>query len=137
MARIPAAARQNSIGGAAAFGRFYFEQLSRAFQQGSPSSLDGLFAPSCQICVSLSESAAQLERAGQHHAGTTLRVTFSSATVFNSKSRQVLVRLEQFSVPVVDKTGKKVDTTKAGSGAFVAVLSFDKHWVVQDLGRPA
>jgi hypothetical protein len=137
LAKIPAAARPETQAGAAAFSRFYFEQLNRSFQRASPEILDGLFQPSCRICVDLQKSARDLKAASQHHDGDTLKVTFASATVFNDQDRQVLVKLDQSSVNVVTKSGKRVDKTKAGSGAFVAVLRFTDHWVIIDLGRPS
>ena len=137
IAKIPAAARPETQAGAAAFTRFFFEQMNRSFKDASPELLNGLFAPSCQICADLTLSAKELKLASQHHDGDTLKVTFSSATVFNDRDRQVLVKLDQFAVPVVDQNGKRVATTKAGSGAFVAVLRFTKHWILTDLGRPS
>jgi len=137
IAKIPAAARPETQAGAAAYSTFYFEQLNRSFKTASPELLDGLFEPSCQICVDLRKSSNELKTTSQHHDGDTLKVAFSSATVYNPNQRQVLVRLRQFAVPVVDKDGKQVDTTKAGSGAFVAVLKYTDHWVITDLGRPS
>ncbi|MGO4360506.1 DUF6318 family protein [Terrabacter sp. RAF57] len=137
IAKIPAAARPETQAGAAAFTRFFFEQLNRSFKDASPEVLDGLFASSCEICTDLSRSAKELKMASEHHDGNTLKVTFSSATIFNDRDRQVLVKLEQFAVPVVDENGKRVDTTRAGSGAFVAVLRFSTHWELTDLGRPS
>ncbi|MGO4603146.1 DUF6318 family protein [Terrabacter sp. 2YAF2] len=137
IAKIPANARPETQAGAAAFSEFYFEQLNRSFKDASPELLEGLFESSCKICVDLHKSASELKAASQHHDGDTLKVTFSSATIFNSRQRQVLVKLDQFAVPIVDSHGKRVDTTKAGSGAFVAVVTYKDHWVITDLGRPS
>jgi hypothetical protein len=137
IAKIPAAARPESIEGAAAFAKFYFEQLNRSFRAGSPRLLDGLYANSCAICVDLRKSAEELSAKGLHHEGDTLTVTFSSTTVFNRESRQVLVKLDQHAVAVVDAAGKQKEKTNAGSGAFVAVVEFNKHWIVTDLGQPS
>ncbi|GAA2479777.1 DUF6318 family protein [Terrabacter carboxydivorans] len=137
LAKIPAAARLETQSGAAAFARFYFEQLNRSFMDASPEILDGLFDPSCRICTDLQKSSRELEAQSRHHAGNTLTVTLASATVFNKKDRQVLVTLDQHSVAVLNKSGKRVDTTKSGKGAFVAALRFTDHWVITDLGRPS
>ena len=137
IAKIPAAARPETQAGAAAFTKFFFEQLNRSFKDASPELLDGLFTSSCEICTDLSRSAKELKLASEHHDGDTLKVTFSSATIFNDHDRQVLVKLDQFAVPVVDENGKRVDTTRSGTGAFVAVLRFGTHWELTDLGRPS
>jgi hypothetical protein len=137
VAKIPAAARPETMRGAEHYATFYFEQLNRSFKTGSPDLLDGLYSDSCAVCVDLYKSAEELQAKGLRHDGDTLTVTFSSATVFSPKTRQVLVKLDQHAVPVINATGQQTAKTEAGLGAFVVVLQYKNRWIVTDLGRPS
>lgn len=134
--RIPAAARPETKKGAEAFAKFYFEQLNASFKAGDPTLTRGLFEKSCDICVSLNKSTQQLREQNRRHGGDTLEVTVAEATAFDKRNRQVLVRIKQNSVPVLDENGQVVKTTKAGQGDFVAILQYNEHWVVEVLARP-
>lgn len=61
---VPAAAREHTRVGAAAFVRFFFTELDKAYQAGVPFPLDGLADPLCETCQAFAGYADDL--ATQH-----------------------------------------------------------------------
>ncbi|WP_141845950.1 DUF6318 family protein [Humibacillus xanthopallidus] len=135
IAKIPAAARPETIEGAAAFSKFYFDTLNEAFRKADPSVLKGLSSPSCAMCNSLAEGVSEVRAAGNHYGGDLAQINYATASEFTPSSRKVLVSLDQLSVPIVNSAGKTVDKTRAASLSFVATLTFDKRWIVARLQK--
>lgn len=130
IAKIPAAARSHSQGGAEAFARFYMEQVNQAFIKADPTSLDGFSASNCKTCSSFRQGAEDLRAKGHHHEGLSISVDGAPANSYTPQTAIIQLFVTQHSVPIVDRSGKKVEETKAGQGIFVATLNFDKHWTV-------
>lgn len=135
IAKIPAAARPETIEGAAAYTRFYFAQLNKAFKTGNQSVLDGLFTTGCKTCTALSAGVADVAKAGHHYGGDLTRIHYASTTEFSSAARRVLVDLSQMKVAVLDKDGRTVDETRSAKLAFVATLEYEKRWVITRLQK--
>lgn len=133
LARIPAAARPETMEGAAAFSQFYMEQLNEAFMAGNTRPIEGLTRTSCSRCETFRQAIAGLQQKGERHAGESLKVTRRETLAFTKDHRAALVEVELFAVPVVNVSGKRVDMTEADTGAFVATLVFDQHWEVARL----
>lgn len=136
LARIPAAARPETMDGAAAYAAFFFDQLNRASVAGDPDLLNGLSSPSCKTCNSMIASLRDLKDDGNHLSAGPLKVVYSSATVFDKERRQVLVSLKQESVSVLRKDGSVVRVTKPGSGSYVATVSYEGRWTIDRLQIP-
>ncbi|WP_156415562.1 DUF6318 family protein [Terrabacter sp. Soil811] len=135
IAKIPAAARPETIEGAAAYTKFYFTQLNRAFKTSDPSVLNDLSSDACKMCAALSNGVADLKKAGHHYGGDLTKLNYASTTEFSSRTRQVLVDLNQRAVPVLDESGRTVDTTRSAKLAFVATVDFDKRWIITRLQK--
>jgi hypothetical protein len=134
IAKIPAAARPETEAGASAFARYYFDALNKAATRPDPGLLQGLYGATCKTCAAMHDSVADLKRAGQRHAGPTIRVVRVSTDSFVEEKRVLVVEVDQAAVDVVDSAGKKVDRTIAAKGAFALTLSFDHgHWLVSRL----
>lgn len=76
---VPAAARTRDSFGAAAFARFYYEQVDRAFAGADSTLLQGLSNQQCGTCKAFEQSARKLAADGERIKGTSVRVIFSEA----------------------------------------------------------
>jgi hypothetical protein len=76
---VPVEARQPTPVGAAAFVRFYFAQVSRAFSDADVRALEGLSDPECGTCKNYVATAAKFRRDGQRVRGTAVRVLSAEA----------------------------------------------------------
>ncbi|HET7396909.1 MAG TPA: DUF6318 family protein [Intrasporangium sp.] len=133
LARIPPAARPETMEGAAAYVAYYFEQLNAASRAGDPGPLQGLASSLCKTCEAFRMGVDDLRKKGEHFGGDTLRINYSTAQVYSDADRTVLIDIVQVAVPVVDRTGRRVRMTTRGKGAFVATVSFDRHWIIDRL----
>ncbi|WP_157557525.1 DUF6318 family protein [Intrasporangium oryzae] len=133
LARIPAAARAETMEGAAAYAAFYLRQLNEASKAGDPTLLDGLAMASCPMCATFYNSVSSLQAERQHHVGDALKVTDFEPLSFVDGKRTALVRVKLYAVPIVDAAGRQVDTTEADSGAFVATLAYEGRWYISRL----
>lgn len=121
--------------GAAAYAKFYFDVLNRAFREGDTSTLDLLSTESCATCVALSQGVKDMKAKGRRYAGDLVKVNYASAMEFTPTKRQVLIDLTQDDVPIRDAAGKEVDRTNKASLMYVATLSFDQRWTMTRLQK--
>ena len=135
IAKIPAAARAETMEGAAAYTQFYFAELNRAFKTGDTSLLTSLYSKECKTCSALSNGVADVRTAGHHYGADLTKVNYATATEFTPTIRRVLVDMNQMSVPVLDKANRKVDVTRSAKLEFVATLEFDKRWNITRLQK--
>ncbi|WP_404393026.1 DUF6318 family protein [Humibacillus xanthopallidus] len=137
IAKIPAAARPETIEGAAAFATFYFKSLNDAFRTADPAVLQGLATTSCTMCTSLAQGVADVRAAGNRYDGDLAKVNYASTSEFTPTSRKVLISLSQRRIPIVNSAGDKVDTTRAANLSFVATMDYDERWVITRLQKAA
>lgn len=135
LAKIPAAARKKNMEGAAAYSKFYFQTLNEAFKRADPTLLTGLTTSACKTCVALQKGVNDVRKAGHHYGGDLTKINYASATEFSPNARRVLVDLNQIAVPILDKSDKKVDTTRSAKLAFVATLDYRERWIITRLQR--
>jgi hypothetical protein len=133
VAKIPAAARPETKTGAVAFAKYFLSQVNTAFVRAEPSALDDLFEASCTACVQFREGAQALKQDGLRHKGVSVATTRARLDEYSASKRTVALGVVQNSVPVVTSDGKKVRSTQAGSGTFLATLQFHGHWTVTNL----
>lgn len=133
LARIPAAARPETMKGAEAYARYFISRVNRAWSAPDAGAMNGLFAPDCKTCAAFADSAKRMALEGRRHDGDTLTVRTVSAISFADPVREVRVDLTQNSVPVLDTEGGRVGTTRPGAGSFVLTMRFEGHWVVTRL----
>ncbi|MEO7754371.1 MAG: DUF6318 family protein, partial [Terracoccus sp.] len=131
----PNAARPETMQGAEAFARFYFEQLNRAFVEADDAPLNGLSQKQCTTCESLAQGVRDVKGDGHHYGGNLVHVNYASTMEFTNDSRRVLVDLNQRSVPVLDGGGLTVDRTRAAKLAFVVTLEYKTRWVIARLQK--
>lgn len=135
LAKIPKAARPETMEGAGAYMEFYFSELNKAFRDGNTATLDLLATPACETCKALSAGVADLREQGQRYGGDLANVNYSTASEFTPKTRRVLVDLLQQAVPILDSKGKQVGTTPRAQTQFVATLQFSNRWNITKLQR--
>jgi hypothetical protein len=134
LARIPAAARPETMKGAEAYATFFLQSVNRSAQDGDPSILDELYTQDCATCVAMRASVEDLRAQQRRHAGDTLVVRRASTLSFTKEKRTVQLDVDQRAVSILDAAGRSVGRTQAGSGAFVMTLSFvNGRWVANRL----
>ncbi len=133
LAKIPADARKMTPAGAEAFVKFYFDQLNKGSKGSTAAPVEGLAAKSCETCTAFETSLRELQTKGNRYADSSVIVKYATASKFVDDSKLVLVSLEQLSVPILDKSNKKVSSTKAGTIFFTATLTFDSRWSIAAL----
>ncbi len=81
---VPPAAKVHTRVGAAEFVRFFFTELDKAYQAGTPFPLDGLADPLCTSCTNFAGVADDLAKKRQHLQGPSfLAITAESPPVEN------------------------------------------------------
>ena len=133
IAKIPAAARPETPEGSVAFTKYFIQQVNTAFTTAEPSALDELFAPTCKACTAFRDGARELADNGLRHDGVSITTTEANTDQYGGSKRTVAIWVVQNSVPVVTSSGKKVRSTTAGTGTFLATLKFQDHWVIANL----
>jgi hypothetical protein len=133
IAKIPAAARPETIEGAEAFARFYIAQVNKAYTAADPVALQGLSTQACKTCEQFVATATKFREDGVHHDAPSLTVTSATATTFGADHYEVTAFLNQAAVKVVDGAGRARSRTSAAKGAFLLTLAFDSHWLVTRL----
>jgi hypothetical protein len=134
IAKIPAAARPETMAGAEAFARFYVNQINAAFMAPDRSALSGLGNSSCDTCGVYENTAGDFEAKRQRQKSPLLQVTSITASKFAPGKATVNVFFNQSSVDIVDNDGTRVGRTSAGKGAFVFTLAREQgRWEVSGL----
>lgn len=133
LARIPPAARSETAEGAAAYVTFYMQEVNRAFRTADPTILDGLSSPDCKTCGAYRRGVQQVGADGQKYGGDLVRVIYATAAEFTAARRQVLISIEQRSVPVMNEAGSTVSMTDSGKGTLVATLRYKARWRIDRL----
>ena len=106
---IPAAARAHTPAGAAAFVRYFHDQLNIAWGQPRAGLLAPLSLPSCKTCSAFESNAAKNVSAHQHISGNTVRIDSSNPGGVEANGDQTVVFTgAQLKTAVVDSTGHKV-----------------------------
>lgn len=138
IAKIPAAARSNTVRGAESFARYYVQRINEAFSRPDPAVFDGLYREQCDVCATYENTAADFVKKGQRQQQALLITTSATASKFSAGSGTVNVFFEQRSVPIVDKAGRTVSRTSSGKGALAFALTYrDGHWLVESLKASA
>jgi hypothetical protein len=122
---IPAAARAHTPAGAEAFTQYFFQQVNKAWSTPDPTSLDGLFAPTCTTCVGIRGSAASYQLKGQRYRGHPLTdVSVESLTGAVGANTHVRVTAMQQASAVVDRSDKVVEAVPRTPSTFDMTLTW-------------
>lgn len=91
---VPAAARAATPQGAAAFARFYFEQINQGFREPGTSVLAPHSDPQCQSCRNFISTLKSMQKEGLYHDGVGFVIIAAEAPPIESGYSQVLVSYE-------------------------------------------
>jgi Family of unknown function (DUF6318) len=124
-ASVPPAGAAHTKAGAEAFSRYFFNQVNRAWSTPNPTTLDGLYAPTCTTCAAIRGSAADYESKGQRYRDTPLTgISASSLTNATGATTQVRVTATQEASAIVDRNGKVVEAVPRTPSTFVLTLTW-------------
>lgn len=130
LARIPAAARPETMEGALAYVAFYFDSLNDAFKRADEGLLTRLSKPDCKMCGALVRGVAEIRGQGRHYSADFLEISSPRPVKFTSSQRTVLVDVSQKSVGVLDSRGTRVDAVPSENGHYLATLDFSGRWFI-------
>lgn len=137
LAKIPKAARPETMQGAEAFAKFYIDSLNTGSTGKDFNALKGLYKASCIACVSMNATLQELKKKGHHNVGDSIAVVNSEGMNQSATSTAVLLDVHERSVRVVDEAGNLVRRTNTRDSSFVMTLSFsERRWTVVRL-QPA
>ena len=106
---IPTAARAHTPAGAAAFVRYFHDQLNIAWGEPRAGLLAPLSLPSCKTCRTLEDTSADLVKDLQHMDGDTIRIdSVDPSSMEPNGDQSVIVTGAQLHTAIVDSDGKKV-----------------------------
>ena len=131
-ADLPPEARKHPPEGAAAFVKYYFDQVNEAWTKPDAEILPPLGEEGCKSCAGLQETAQSLVAKSRKYASPPITVTKVQPLAGAPAGQQyVRVFIDQHAVDVVDAAGKVVTKDKAGRGArTAAVLWMGETWRV-------
>ena len=106
---IPAAARAHTPAGAAAFVKYFHDQLNVAWGKPQAGLLAVLSLPVCKTCTALEGSAAKNVITHQHVSGDSVRIDSADPGSTEANGDQsVIITGAQLKTSVVDSNGHKV-----------------------------
>lgn len=135
LARIPAAARPETISGATNYVTFYFSTLNEAFMAADSTLLEQLSRPECKMCVAMVEGVEGVKQIERRYASDLVVARDPRPVKFTSKERTVLVEVKQNAVDVLDDHGSVVDTLEGGAGRYVFTLTYTGRWFVSRIQK--
>jgi hypothetical protein len=122
---IPAAATVHDAFGAAAFVRFYYEQLNLAFRSADAGPLGKLSDPQCGTCASYVQATFDLKDKGQRIDGDSIAIVSAEAPPEQNGFVAVDVFLFAPARRVVDSSGKVLKQLPQGAQSHKTI--FVKH----------
>jgi hypothetical protein len=106
---IPAAARKHTSAGAAAFLRYYFRMVNRAWTGPDSEPLEGLGTAKCEFCNKTLDGARYLESHGERYGHNPVTLTRAEPFAGAPEAEQYLrVEFKQNPVDVLDSGGAVV-----------------------------
>lgn len=133
---VPAAARAHTEAGAIAFASFFMSEADRAFVVSDSSAIEALSGPSCEGCQDTIKGVAEQKAAGQRQVKPSLTVLATNPLPGGTADAlDVQVQVRSDAVDIVDRTGKKVNSTEKGQGVYrVAAVWANDRWTAADMG---
>lgn len=106
---IPAAARAHTPAGAAAFVKYFHDQLNVAWGQPRAGLVAPLSLPDCKTCKALEDNATDMVTTRRHMLGDTVRIDSADPGAQEANGDQtVVIAGAQLNASVVDSNGKAV-----------------------------
>lgn len=110
---IPVAARAMTPAGAAAFVRFYYDQLNRAYKELDGSTVESLSDPTCKTCANYVGDIAAAKRDGTRFQGGGFIVKVAEAAGDQRDPVVVDVVYDSPPLQIVDQGGKVITSKPA------------------------
>jgi Family of unknown function (DUF6318) len=132
---IPAAARAHTPAGAAAFVKYFHEQLNVSWRTPKAGLLPPLSLPGCKTCTALDDNAADLVAKHQRVSGDPVRIDAVdvSDTASNGDQRVIITGV-QLRTSVVDSNAQKVRDIPAAKIRSVAMTRWTASgWRVSEI----
>lgn len=131
-AKLPPEAQKHTPEGAAAFVKYYFDQVNEAWTTPDATLLPKLADSGCKSCDGLQSTAQSLADKKRKYEANPVTVTKVTPFDGGPQGQQfVRVFITQHAVNIVDASGSVVDKDKAGKGARTAsVVWRGKSWVL-------
>jgi hypothetical protein len=106
---IPAAARAHTPAGAAAFVKYFHDQLNVAWRQPKSGLLAPLSLPDCKTCAALETTAVDMVTKQQHMLGDAVRIdSVDPGNAEPNGDQTMVITGAQLGTSIVDTTGRKV-----------------------------
>jgi hypothetical protein len=121
---VPTAA---PVYGAAAFVRFFFTELDKAYQSGGPMSLDGLAEARCGSCRGYVSVAERLATSGHRFAESTYVDLTTEVPPLSMGIANVDVTFRKFVRHEVDRTGRVIETSPAQSKRLYLIVQLQQQ----------
>jgi hypothetical protein len=120
--------------GASEFVRFFYAEISRAYQARDPEIIRALVLPSCKTCKLYIDSVTELRDKNQHFAGGGFKINFAVAPADTGSvaTARVDVGLDYGGGAFVDSAGKILsrETSQKGIEEQVALSRVGEAWRV-------
>ena len=132
---IPAAARAHTPAGAAAFVKYFYDQLNVAWGQPMAGLLEPLSLAECKTCRTLEDTAINMVAKHQHMRGDTARISSVDPGVTEPNGDQSLtISGSQLATSVLDTNGQKVRDIPQDKIRFRATTRWtDSGWRVSEI----
>ena len=132
---IPAAARANTPAGAAAFVKYFHDQLNVAWGQPRAGLLAPLSLTDCKTCRALEDNAASLVAKHERVSGDTVRIdSVDPGDTDSNGDQRVIITGAQLRTSVVDSNGQKVRDIPANRIRSVAMTRWTASgWRVSEI----
>jgi len=133
---VPASAQAETPQGAAAFARFFYEQVALGFQTQNPDLVRQISLPSCESCNRYVQSITSVREQDLRVEGGDFTILFAEAPSAETGGRaRVDVAWNFAEVKYYDATGALVNTGPAVAGVeeTMQLVRREGSWVVESL----
>ena len=132
---VPVKAQAETPEGAAAFARFWYEEIGRAFADKDPEIIRRLSAPGCETCGLFVSSLTKLRQNDERTTAVIYDIVFAEAPAIDGSEARVDVVYDSPAIKRYDASGKIIREEPAVEG-FAETLVLDRssgRWLVSEV----
>lgn len=107
-AAVPSAAQAETPEGAAAFARFFYAEVERAYEEKDPDIVRALSAPDCRACARFMQSVADLRDTGGRTTGVIYNIRSAEVPALTGEGARVTVIYNSPAIQGLDANGMVV-----------------------------
>lgn len=132
---VPPSAQAETPEGAAAFARFFYEQVGRAFAEKDPEIIRRLSAPGCEACTLFVDSLTKLRDNNERASQFSFEVVFAEAPAPTGEEVRVDVIYNTPDIQRFDASGKVIYEEAAAQGEQVemTLTRGGSGWLVKEV----